>query len=229
MRRAMPGQPKSAEHERPRRRRWAAGRGTCRAGCRRSAGCRCRDSASSIRVGGNDSVRSMKRPMTASIQPPVKPAMMPSTAPTTIAISVADSAIASEKVMPYQSRDSTSRPVPGSTPSGWSQLMPPKLADRAGRRSTGRSGPGGSVVRVEHPELHQERRGDRGQRCRATTTTNEIIESLSWRNRSDREPGRGLARDLGGGLRPRTRRRRAAARSPGWRPGRSWHLCRGRN
>ena len=35
-------------------------------------------------------------------------------------------AMASENVRPYQISDSTSRPVPGSTPSGWSQLTPPR-------------------------------------------------------------------------------------------------------
>ena len=54
----------------------------------------------------------MKRPMSASTQPPVKPAMMPSTAPIDDGDHVAESAIASEKVMPYQIRASTSRPVP---------------------------------------------------------------------------------------------------------------------
>ena len=53
--------------------------------------------------------------------------MMPITAPMTTAMHASPRAIASENVMPYQIRDSTSRPVPGSRPSGWSQLIPPKL------------------------------------------------------------------------------------------------------
>ena len=58
--------------------------------------------------------------MNESSQPPLKPEMIPRTAPTTIEIMVADSAIARENVTPYQSRERTSRPVDGSTPSGWS-------------------------------------------------------------------------------------------------------------
>lgn len=85
------------------------------------------ESASSISVAGKDRVRSIARPMNESTQPPVKPAMMPSTAPTQIEIRVAERAMASEKVRPYQTRESTSRPVWGSTPSGWSQLMPPSF------------------------------------------------------------------------------------------------------
>lgn len=86
------------------------------------------ESASSIRVWGKESVRSTARPMIESVQPPLKPEMMPRTVPRPIAMKVADSAIASEgSRMPYQTRDRTSRPVPGSTPSGWSQLTPPNF------------------------------------------------------------------------------------------------------
>ena len=77
------------------------------------------DIASSMIVCGKQSQRSMIRPMIASTQPPEKPAMIPSTTPITIAMRAAVSEIASEKVMPYQSRLSRSRPTPGSTPSQW--------------------------------------------------------------------------------------------------------------
>jgi hypothetical protein len=52
--------------------------------------------------------------------------MMPIAVPKATARTVADSAIAREKEMPYHIRDSTSRPVPGSTPSQWSEEMPPR-------------------------------------------------------------------------------------------------------
>ena len=45
--------------------------------------------------------------------------------PIATAINVADRAMVSEKVTPYQSLDMTSRPVPGSRPSGCSRLIPP--------------------------------------------------------------------------------------------------------
>ena len=58
------------------------------------------DSASSIRVCGNDRVRSISRPMIESTKPPTKPEMMPRTVPMATAMTVAESAMASEKVMP---------------------------------------------------------------------------------------------------------------------------------
>ena len=51
--------------------------------------------------------------------------MMPMVVPIATAIRVADRAMVREKVMPYQSRDMTSRPVPGSRPSGCWRLIPP--------------------------------------------------------------------------------------------------------
>jgi hypothetical protein len=82
------------------------------------------DSARSISVWGNDSVRSMSRPTAPSTKPPTKPETIPRTAPTVTAIMVADSAMARENVMPRMSRDRTSRPVPGSMPSGWLHVIP---------------------------------------------------------------------------------------------------------
>ncbi len=82
------------------------------------------DSASSISVSGNERVRSVRRPMAPSMKPPTNPEMMPRMAPSATATSVAVSAMASEEVIPSHSRDITSRPVPGSTPRGWLQLIP---------------------------------------------------------------------------------------------------------
>ena len=60
----------------------------------------------------------MIRPITPSTAPPAKPAMMPSTVPTITVIRAADRAIVMDSVVPSISRDITSRPDCGSTPSG---------------------------------------------------------------------------------------------------------------
>ncbi len=49
---------------------------------------------------------------------------MPSTTPMTTAMIDAETETTSENVMPSQIRLSVSRPIPGSTPSGWDQLIP---------------------------------------------------------------------------------------------------------
>ena len=67
----------------------------------------------------------MIRPIAPSTTPPVKPAMMPRTVPIATVMSAADRAMVSDSVAPYMSLESTSRPRPGSTPSGWRRLMPP--------------------------------------------------------------------------------------------------------
>ena len=51
--------------------------------------------------------------------------MMPMTTPMTTASAVARNAMSSETWAPLTTRLSTSRPVTGSTPSGWARLIPP--------------------------------------------------------------------------------------------------------
>ena len=145
---------------------------------RRTAGA---DSASSIIVTGNDSVRSMNRPTVASMKPPEKPETMPSTTPMSTVKNVAVSAMPSDQVMASISRDNRSRPVDGSTPSGWSQLMPPKLPcgltpssdKRSWWNSLGLSTP--TATRIGAAMAHS---------TMMVEPTNEIIDSLSERNRA---------------------------------------------
>ncbi len=68
---------------------------------------------------------SAAREMEKSAQAPRKPEIRPSTVPMTTATSVALIATMSENVSPSTTRDSVSRPVPGSTPSGCVHEMPP--------------------------------------------------------------------------------------------------------
>ncbi len=82
-------------------------------------------SESSIRVLGKLRTRSMNRLIHQSVRPRAKPAMMPRMTPTTSEKTVARIATVSEVVSPVRMRAKMSRPVPGSTPSGWAQLMPP--------------------------------------------------------------------------------------------------------
>src|SRR3954471_11523440 len=173
MSRAMLGQPKAARKTTTYVDQPTSPDGTC-SDCVRKAYIGA-DSASSIRVEGNDSVRSIARPMRPSTQPRVKPAMMPSTVPITIASVLASSESVSDSVVPSQTRDSTSRPVPGSTPSGWLQLTPPSLPlgrvnsfSRCWLKLYGSSTPkctrnGAEIAATKY----------------STTTTSDTIESLS--------------------------------------------------
>ena len=123
----------------------------------------------------------MNRPTVASTRPPEKPEMMPSTTPIRTVMRVAVRAMPSDHVMASISRDSRSRPVEGSTPSGWSQLIPPNrpvgFTPSSARRfwwnSLGFSTP--TATRIGAAMAHSTIR---------VVTTRDTMESLSPRNRA---------------------------------------------
>ena len=106
----------------------------------------------------------MTRPTTASVLPPEKPEMMPSTVPIVTAMNVADRAMVSEKVMPYQQPGQDVTAGAGLEAERVLQAHP---AERAVRDATLRDVEVLLAVvereRVDHAELHQERGGESGQ------------------------------------------------------------------
>ena len=123
-----------------------------------------------------------------------------------------------------RTRSATARrgPCPARRRAGASQLDAAALADRAGHRCSGRSGPGGSVYGSSTPNFTRNGAAIAAEDV-ADDDANEIIESLSSAEPADRQLGRDLPAIFARS--PSRAPEGSRCRSPGWRPEQSCHLC----
>lgn len=87
--------------------------------------CTTPDSAIANSSSGNARNTFISQLSALSTQPPANPATSPIVTPISTDNSVEPAAMSSENCDPTSTRESRSRPLPGSTPSGWAQLTPP--------------------------------------------------------------------------------------------------------